>query len=78
MTFESEIEFKYWLKINGYVADSIEQMSYRWNSISIINGQITDSVTQSTSYEESNTETINEVSDILNTETINEVSDISN
>ena len=78
MTFESENEFKYWLKINGYVADSIEQISYRWNSISIINDQITDSVTQSTSYEESNTETINEVSDISNTETINEVSDISN
>jgi hypothetical protein len=78
MTFKSEIEFKYWLKINGYVADSIEQMSYRWNSISIINDQITDSVTQSTSPEELNTEIINEVSDISNTETINEVSDISN
>jgi hypothetical protein len=66
MTFETEGEFRYWLKINGYTSDSIEEMAYRWNSISINNGQITDSVTQSNNSAESNTETNNEVSDIQN------------
>lgn len=42
MTFEAENDFRYWLKINGYMQDSIEELAYKWNSISIINGQITD------------------------------------
>jgi hypothetical protein len=62
MTFETEGEFRYWLKVNGYMADAIEEMAYRWDSISIINGQITDSVTQSDNSEEIN----NEVSDTQN------------
>jgi hypothetical protein len=66
MIFETEGDFRYWLKINGYTADSIEEISYKWNTISIINGQITDSVTQVTNSEDSNTETSNEVSDIQN------------
>ena len=66
MIFETEGDFRYWLKINGYTADSIEEMAYRWDSISIINGQITDSVTQNNNSEVSNTETSNEVSDIQN------------
>jgi hypothetical protein len=61
MTFETENDFRFWLKINGYTADSIEEMAYKWDSVTIINGQITDSVTQS-----NNTETNNEVSDIPN------------
>jgi hypothetical protein len=66
MTFETEGEFRYWLKVNGYMADAIEEMAYRWDSISIINGQITDSVTQNNNSEVSNTETNNEVSDTQN------------
>jgi len=66
MTFETEGEFRYWLKVNGYMADTIEEMAYRWDSISIINGQITDSVTQNNNSEVSNTETNNEVSDTQN------------
>lgn len=62
MTFETEGDFRYWLKINGYMADSIEEIAYKWDSISIINGQITDSVTQSDNSEEIN----NEVSDTQN------------
>lgn len=66
MTFETEADFRYWLKINGYMADSIEEIAYKWDSISIINGQITDSVTQNTNSEEPNIETNNEVSNIEN------------
>jgi hypothetical protein len=66
MTFETENDFRFWLKINGYTADSIEELAYKWNSITINNGQITDSVTQNNSSEISNTETNNEVSDIPN------------
>ena len=66
MTFETEADFRYWLKVNGYMADSIEEIAYKWDSISIINGQITDSVTQSTNSEEPNIETNNEVSNIEN------------
>lgn len=64
MTFESEGDFRYWLKINGYTQDTIEEIAYKWNSVTINNGQITDSVTQSNNSEVSNTETNNEVSDI--------------
>lgn len=49
MTFESENNFRYWLKINGYMQDSIEELAYKWDSISIINGQITDTVNQNDS-----------------------------
>jgi hypothetical protein len=49
MTFEAENDFRYWLKINGYMQDSIEELAYKWNSISIINGQITDTVNQNDS-----------------------------
>jgi hypothetical protein len=49
MTFETENDFRYWLKINGYMQDSIEELAYKWNSISIINGQITDTVNQNDS-----------------------------
>lgn len=66
MIFEAESDFRYWLKINGYTQDTIEEISYKWNSISIINGQITDSVTQNNNSEESNTEINNEVSDTQN------------
>lgn len=66
MTFETEADFRYWLKVNGYMADSIEEIAYKWDSISIINGQITDSVTQNTNSEEPNIETNNEVSNIEN------------
>ena len=66
MTFETEGEFRYWLKVNGYMADSIEEIAYKWDSISIINGQITDSVTQNNNSEVSNIETNNEVSDTQN------------
>ena len=48
------------------MADSIEEIAYKWDSISIINGQITDSVTQNTNSEEPNIETNNEVSNIEN------------
>ena len=61
MTFETEGEFRFWLKINGYTADVIEELACKWNSITINNGQITDAVTQST-----NNEIINEVSDSQN------------
>lgn len=47
MTFESEGEFRYWLQVNGYSKDDINEISYKWDSVTIINGQITDSVTQS-------------------------------
>jgi hypothetical protein len=66
MIFETETDFRYWLKVNGYMADSIEEIAYKWDSISIINGQITDSVTQNTNSEEPNIETNNEVSNIEN------------
>ena len=66
MTFETEADFRYWLKVNGYMADSIEEIAYKWDSISIINGQITDSVTQNINSEEPNIETNNEVSNIEN------------
>ena len=66
MNFETEADFRYWLKVNGYMEDSIEEIAYKWDSISIINGQITDSVTQSTNSEEPNIETNNEVSNIEN------------
>lgn len=46
MTFETESSFRYWLKINGYTEDIIKEIAYKWDSITIINGQITDSVTQ--------------------------------
>jgi hypothetical protein len=49
MTFEAENDFRYWLKINGYMQDSIEELAYKWNSITIINGQITDTVNQNDS-----------------------------
>lgn len=42
-----EADFRYWLKVNGYTQDSIEELASKWDSISIINGQITDAVTQS-------------------------------
>ena len=66
MIFETEADFRYWLKVNGYMADSIEEIAYKWDSISIINGQITDSVTQNTNSEEPNIEINNEVSNIEN------------
>jgi hypothetical protein len=66
MIFETETDFRYWLKVNGYMADSIEELAYKWDSISIINGQITDSVTQNTNSEEPNIEINNEVSNIEN------------
>ena len=66
MNFETEADFRYWLKVNGYMEDSIEEIAYKWNSISIINGQITDSVTQNINSEEPNIETNNEISDIAN------------
>ena len=66
MIFETETDFRYWLKVNGYMADSIEEIAYKWDSISIINGQITDSVTQNTNSEEPNIEINNEVSNIEN------------
>jgi len=56
MTFETEGDFRYWLKVNGYTQDVIEEIAIKWNTISIINSQITDSVTQS------NSETTNEIS----------------
>lgn len=46
MRFDSESAFRYWLKINGYTDDTINELSPRWNLVSIENGQITDSVTQ--------------------------------
>jgi hypothetical protein len=46
MNFESEGAFRYWLKINGYTDDVINEMAYKWDSVTINNGQITDSVTQ--------------------------------
>lgn len=49
MTFEAENDFRYWLKINGYMQDSIEELAYKWDSISIVNGQITDTVNQNDS-----------------------------
>lgn len=60
MTFESEADFRYWLKINGYTQDSIEELSTKWDSVTIINGQITDAVTQN------NTEVNNEISNSEN------------
>lgn len=56
MTFETEGDFRFWLKVNGYTQDTIEEIANKWNTVSIINGQITDSVTQN------NSEITNEVS----------------
>lgn len=64
MIFESEGSFRHWLKINGYTEDIINEIAYKWNSVTINNGQITDSVTQNNNSEVPNTETNNEVSDI--------------
>lgn len=64
MTFESEGDFRYWLKINGYMQDSIDEMANKWNTVSIVNGQITDSVTQNSVQEEVTTEVTDEVSNI--------------
>lgn len=54
MIFETEADFRYWLKINGYTQDIIEELSYKWDKINIINGQITDAVTQIDNIEEQN------------------------
>jgi hypothetical protein len=59
MIFESENNFRYWLKVNGYMQDTIEELAYKWNSIAIVNGQITDTISQNDSVD-------NEVSNIEN------------
>jgi hypothetical protein len=64
MTFESEGDFRYWLKINGYMQDSIDEIANKWNTVSIVNGQITDSVTQNSVQEKVTTEVTDEVSNI--------------
>jgi len=42
MIFDSEHSFKRWLQINGYEKDIIDTMSYKWDSISIVDGNIVD------------------------------------
>lgn len=45
MKFELKESFSYWLKVNGYAQEDIQVISDKWESVTIINGQITDSVT---------------------------------
>lgn len=52
MKFESKGSFSYWLKINGYAQDDIDVISEKWESVAIINDQITDSVTTNNTIDE--------------------------
>lgn len=42
MAFESESDFRNWLKINGYTQDVIDDLASRWDSITIVDNQVTD------------------------------------
>lgn len=52
MNFESKGSFSYWLKINGYTQEDIDIQSEKWESVLIVDGQITDSVTINNSINE--------------------------
>jgi hypothetical protein len=43
MTFSSENDYRQWLRINGYKQDIIDIMAYKWDSVSVVNGEIIDS-----------------------------------
>ena len=43
MTFSSENDYRQWLRINGYKQDIIDIMAYKWDSVSVVNGEVIDS-----------------------------------
>ena len=49
MNFDSREDYKIWLKTNGYDTEDANNLSINWDSVSIIDGQLTVSSQNQTS-----------------------------